>query len=179
MASVLRVLSSFRLMVSLCLALLALVALLYGALGFDLATSPAWQLAPYSLVLFFLSVLPLGLVSSRALSTMGRFQYLLFVLVLLVPVAALAVSWFQDGWYEGLRDRRLFSTLIASFSFSFLSCAFLLFLVMLATLACCIAGLLKRPGIMAVSWMTWFVPREALARWSAEVYSSRVPEPNK
>ena len=94
---------------------------------------------------------------------MGRFQYLLFVLVLLAPVAALAVSWFQDGWYEGLRDRRLFSTLIASFSFSFLSCAFLLFLVMLATLACCIAGLLKRPGIMAVSWMTWFVPREALA----------------
>ena len=105
MASVLRIFGSFRLMASLCLALLALVALLYGALGFDLATSPAWQLAPYFLVLLLLSVLPLGLVSNRAFSTMGRFQYLLFALVLLVPVAAVAVSWFQDGLYEGLRDR--------------------------------------------------------------------------
>ena len=179
MASVLRIFGSFRLMASLCLAFLALVALLYGTLSFDLATSPAWQLAPYFLVLFLLSVLPLGVVSSRVFSTMGRFQHLLFVLVLLAPVAAVAVSWFQDGLYEGLRDRRLFSTLVVSFSLSFLSCAFLLFLGILATLACCIAGLVKRPGIMAFPWMTWFVPRETLARWSAEAGSLCLSQPDE
>ena len=179
MASVLRIFGSFRLMASLCLTLVALVALLYGALGFDLATSPAWQLAPYFLVLFFLSFLPLGVVSSRAFSTMGRFQYLLFVLVLLAPLVTVAVGWFQDGLHEGIRDRRLFSALVVSFSLSVLSCAFLLFLGIFATLACCIAVLAKRPGIMAVPWMTWFVPREALAGWSAEADSSCVPEPGK
>ena len=105
MVSVLRIFGSFRLMVLLCLVFVAITVLLYGALGFELAISPAWQLVPYFLVLFLLSVLPLGLASSSAFSTMGRFQHLLFVLVLLAPVAALAVSWFQDGLYEGLRDR--------------------------------------------------------------------------
>ena len=79
MVSVLRIFGSFRLILALCLVLLVLTALLYGALGFDRATSPAWQLVPYFLVLFLLSVLPLGLASSSAFSTMGRFQHLLFI----------------------------------------------------------------------------------------------------
>ena len=168
MVSVLRIFGSFRLILLLCLVVLVLTALLYGAFGFNLATSPAWQLVPYFLVLFLLSVLPLGLASSSAFSTMGRFQYLLFVLVLLAPVVALAVSWFQGGLYEGLRDGRLFSVLVVSFSLSVLSCAFLMFLKIFAMLVCFFAVFTKRPGIMAVSWMTWFVPGEAIASWSAE-----------
>ena len=35
-------------------------------------------------------------------------------------------------------------------------------------LACFFAVFAKRPGIMAVSWMRWFVLGEALASWSAE-----------
>ena len=83
MVSVLKIFGSFRLILLLCLVVVALTALLYGAFGFNLAISPTWQLVPYSLVLFLLSVLPLGLASSSAFYTMGRFQYLLFVLVLL------------------------------------------------------------------------------------------------
>ena len=179
MVSLLRIFGSFRLMLLLCLVVLVLTALLYGALGFDRAISPAWQLVPYLLVLFLLSVLPLGLASSSAFSTMGRFQHLLFVLVLLVPVATLAVSWFQDGLYESLRDRRLFSALVVSFSLSVLSFAFLMFLKIFATLACFFAVFAKRPGIMAVSWMRWFVPGEALASWSAEAGFPRVSEPDE
>ena len=178
MVSVLRIFGSFRLMLSLCLVVLALTALLYGAFGFDRAISPAWQLVLYFLILFLLSVLPLGLASSSAFSTMGRFQHLLFVLVLLAPVVALAVSWFQDGLYEGLRDRRLFSVLVVSFSLSVLNCVFLMFLKIFATLACFFAVFAKRPGIMAVSWMKWFVPGEALASWSAEAGFPRVSEPD-
>ena len=178
MVSVLRIFGSFRFMLLLCLVVVALAVLLYGAFGFDLAISPAWQLVPYFLVLFLLSVLPLGLASSSAFSMMGRFQHLLFVLVLLAPVAALAVSWFQDGLYEGLRDRRLFSVLVVSFSLSVLSCAFLMFLKIFAMLACFFAVFAKRPGIMAVSWMTWFVPGEALASWSADAGFPRVSEPD-
>ena len=176
MVFVFSIFGSFRLMVSLCLTFAALSMLLYGVLGFDLTTSPAWQLAPYFLVLLLLFVLPLGLASSRAFSTMGRFQYLFFFLVLLAPAAALAASWFQDGLYEGLRDRRLFSALVVSFSLSVLSCVFLVFLEIFATLACFFAVFAKRPGIMAVPWMTWFVPWETLARWSAEADSPRVSE---
>ena len=176
MVFVLRIFGSFRLMLLLCLVVVGLIALLYGAFGFDRTISPAWQLVPYFLVLFLLSVLPLGLVSSSSFSTMGWFQHLLFVLVLLVPVVALAVSWFQDGLYEGLRDGRLFSVLVVSFSLSVLSCAFLMFLKIFAMLACFFAVFTKRPGIMAVSWMTWFVPEEALASWSAEAGFPRVSE---
>ena len=177
MVSVLRIFGSFRLMMSLCLVFVALVALLYGALGFDLAISPAWQLVPYFLVLFLLLVLPLGLASSSSFSTMGRFQHLLFVLVLLAPVAS--VIWFQDGLYEGLRDRRLLSALVVSSSLSAMSCAFLVFLKIFAVLACFFAVIARRPGIMAASWMTWFVPGETLARWSAEADSPRVSEPDQ
>ena len=178
MVSVLRIFGSFRLMLSLCLVVVGLTALLYGAFGFDLAISPAWQLVPYFLVLFLLSVLPLGVASSSAFSTMGRFQHLLFVLVLLAPVVALAVS-FQGGLYEGLRDGRLFSVLVVSFSLSVLSCAFLMFLKIFAMLACFFAVFAKRPGIMAVSWMTWFVPGESLASWSAEAGFPRISEPDE
>ena len=179
MVSVLRIFGSFRLILSLCLVVFALTALLYGAFGFDRAISPAWQLVPYLLILFLLSILPLGLASNSTFSTMGRFQHLLFFLVLLTPVATLAVSWFQDGLYDGLRDRRLFSVLITSFSLSVLSCAFLMFLKIFAMLACFFAVFAKRPGIMAVSWMTWFVPGEALASWSAEAGFPRVSEPDE
>ena len=179
MVSALRIFGSFRLMLLLCLVVVALTALLYGAFGFDRGISPSWQLVPYFLILFLLSVLPLGLASNSAFSRMGRFQHLLFVLVLLAPVVALAVSLFQDGLYEGLRDRRLFSVLVVSFSLSVLSCAFLMFLNIFAMLACFFAVFAKRPGIMAVSLMTWFVPEEALANWSAEAGFPRVSEPDK
>ena len=65
MVFILRISGSFRLMASLCLALAALSMLLYGVLGFDPATSPAWQLVPYFLVLLLLFVLPLGLASQQ------------------------------------------------------------------------------------------------------------------
>ena len=97
MVSVLRIFGSFRLIVPLCFVLVSLIALLYGAFGFDLAISPAWQLVPYFLVLFLLLVLPLRLASSSASSMMGRFQHLLFVLVLLALVAAMAGIFFRGG----------------------------------------------------------------------------------
>ena len=169
----------FRWMLLLLCGVAFLCVLLFWMFRFDLEVSPTWQLVPYFLVLFLLSVLPLGVASSSAFSTMGRFQHLLFVLVLLAPVVALAVSWFHIGLYEGLRDGRLFSVLVVSFSLSVLSCAFLMFLKIFAMLACFFAVFTKRPGIMAVSWMTWFVPGESLASWSAEAGFPRVSEPDE
>ena len=89
----------------------ALGLLLVLGLGFNLETSPGWQLALYYLMLFVFVLGPVITAVPSALplfpGAAGRVDWLMVALFAFVMAGVLLFGWLRGGSYESLRDHRL------------------------------------------------------------------------
>ena len=102
------------------------MAVLIGALfflliflGFDLATSPAWQVGIYHgmLALLLSHDLCSGVSTTGWILSLGeRFRMVMLVLAVLTPVVVFFTGWILIGPYSGFRDDRIFDLVVVSVS---------------------------------------------------------------
>ena len=92
----------------------ALAALLVFPWGFDLHTSPAWQVGVHHLMLALFLSLTFVLASRRPFCFGEGFRRGMLALAVLMPVAVFAVDWTVGGPYTGLRDERIFDLAVVS-----------------------------------------------------------------
>ena len=109
-----RVSFGFRWMLLLLCGVAFLCVLLFSMFRFDLEVSPSWQVLIHHLMLLLLFLAALGLVAPNGFSRMGRFDWVMAVLLPVVLVVVLAAGWFHAGPYVGYRDPRLFSLMLVS-----------------------------------------------------------------
>lgn len=95
-------------------AAVALTALLGFARDFDIATSPAWQVALHHALAASLLALTLTIAPQRPYGCPKLLPAAMLVMALLLPAATFAVAWKTGGAYTGPRDPRIFDTLIVS-----------------------------------------------------------------
>ena len=93
-----------------------LVSLLTFAWGFDVETSPAWQLGVHYLMLVFLLAMTFVMASYRLSGFGERFLGAMLLAAVLVPVAVFAAYWVVGGPYGGFRDPRIFDVVVTSVS---------------------------------------------------------------
>ena len=109
--------------------LTGLAVLLTFLWRFDLATSPAWQVAIYhGMLVLLLSVT--FVVSSFPPLCLGwgwGLRWFLVGLALLVPVVVFSAGWILTGSYSGFRDDRIFDLVVVSVSAFMLIWAFITF----------------------------------------------------
>ena len=102
-----------------------LISLLTFAWGFDVETSPAWQLGVHYLMLALLLSMTFvmasyrlsGVMASYRLSGFGeRFLGAMLLAAVLAPVAVFAAYSVVGGPYGGFRDPRIFEVVVTSVS---------------------------------------------------------------
>ena len=110
------------------------LAVLIGALfflliflGFDLATSPAWQVGIYHGMLALLLLVTFVVASFPPLFLGQRLRWFLVGLALLVPVVVFSAGWILTGPYSGFRDDRIFNLVVVSVSGFMLIWMFIIF----------------------------------------------------
>ena len=94
---------------------------------FDLATSPAWQVAIYHGMLVLLLSVTFVVSSFPPLCLGWGLRWFLVGLALLVPVVVFSAGWVLTGSYSGLRDDRIFDLVVVSVSAFMLIWAFITF----------------------------------------------------
>ena len=97
-------------------AVVVLLTLLTFAWGFDLGTSPTWQVVAYHVMLTLLFSLTLVMASCRPFSYGEWFPGVMVAMALVVPAVVFAVSWITGGSYLGFRDPRIFQAVAISVS---------------------------------------------------------------
>ncbi len=81
-----------------------LISLLTFAWGFDVETSPAWQLGVHYLMLALLLSMTFVMASYRLSGFGERFLGAMLLAAVLAPVAVFAAYWVVGGPYGGFRD---------------------------------------------------------------------------
>ena len=104
----------FRWMLLLLCGVAFLCVLLFWMFRFDLEVSPTWQVLTHHLMLLLLFLATLGLVAPDGFSRMGRFDWVMVVLLPVVFTIVLVAWWLHAGPYAGYRDPRLFSLMLVS-----------------------------------------------------------------
>ena len=98
-----------------------LCVLLFWTFRFDLGVSPSWQVQVHHLMLLLLFLAAMGLAAPNGFSRMGRFDWVMAVLLPVVLTIVLVAGWLHAGPYVGYRDPRLFSLTLVSVALFFRS----------------------------------------------------------